>query len=117
MLYNFCSAPSAPPQNLRGNFTNATAIRLHWDLVVQQNRNGIIRKYAVQYKIKDSPSAWQEIVVGSDSLTMHVLKLEYYTFYQFRIAAETLVGRGPFSGVIFIRTDAYGKTFIWQIDK
>ena len=82
---------------------------------MQPDRNGIIRKYAVQYKIKDSSSAWQEIVVGSDSLTLHVMELEYYTFYQFQIAAETSVGRGPFSSVIFIRTDAYGKIFIRQI--
>ena len=118
LLTTFISAPSAPPQNLRGNFTNATAIRLHWDLVVQQDRNGIIMKYTVQYRIKGSPSAWQEIVVGSDSLTLHILKLEYYTLYEFKIAAETAIGRGPFSSLVFIRTDAYGKYFqLSEIEK
>ena len=115
MLYiTFFPAPSAPPQNLRGNFTNSTAIRLHWDLVVQQDRNGEITKYVVQYKIQNSPAAWKEIEVGPDLLTLHLLKLEYYTMYQFKIAAETAMGRGPFSNLIFIRTDAYGKTFIRQ---
>ena len=111
LFRTFISAPSAPPQNLRGNFTNATAIRLHWDLVLQQDRNGIIRKYAVQYRIKDTPSVWQEIAVGPNLLTLHVLKLEYYTMYEFKIAAETAIGRGPFSNLVFIRTDAYGKCF------
>ena len=68
-------------------------------------------KYTVQYRIKGSQLAWQEIVVGSDSLTLHILKLEYYTLYEFKIAAETAIGRGPFSSLIFIRTDAYGKYF------
>ena len=105
----YFSAPDAPPENLTGNYTNATAIDLNWNRVPEENRNGIITSYAVQYRIKDSQSSWKEIAVGANIFTLHVAKLEYYTTYEFRIAAETVIGRGPFSNFTYIRTDAYGK--------
>ena len=83
---------------------------MHWNLVPERNRNGIITGYAVQYKIKDSQSALKEVAVAANPLTLDVMKLEYYTVYQFKIAAETRIGRGPFSPITYIRTDAYGRS-------
>ena len=87
-------------------------MRLHWNFVPKENRNGIILRYVIQYKIKennDSHLEWKEIIVGANPLTSHVTELEYYTIYQFRIAAESEIGRGPFSSLVYVRTDAYGK--------
>ena len=107
--------PDAPPTNLRGNFTNSTAIRIHWDVVAEEKRNGIIRKYSVQYKVKGSPSEWKVLSVDAEFMTLHVTNLDYYTMYQFRIAAQTIVGIGPYSNISNIRTDADGTTIVYYL--
>ena len=73
------------------------------------NQNGIITGYSILFKVKGSPLAWQERRVGGNTLTLHVANLDFYTMYEFKIAAETVIGRGPYSNSTYIRTHADGK--------
>ena len=116
--------------NLKGNYINSTAIKIEWGLVPEEDRNGIIRRYIINYRSKGDLSEWQEITVDHPVLTLQIGTLQYYTVYEFKLAAETTVGRGPFSNVTNIRTDADGKriyfdvpcsvlrrTYIWFVSK
>lgn len=106
------SAPDAAPVNLRGNYTNSTAIKIEWDLVPEEDRNGVITRYIVSYKAKGASSRWQEIIVNYSISTLQIGSLEYYTLYEFKIAAETSINRGPFSNITDIRTDADCKIIL-----
>ena len=101
-------APDAPPRSISGCCINSTAITVLWDVVPEEQRNGIIVLYTIQYKPKGRLSRWQELSVTGTLLTARIGNLEHYTMYQCRIAASNRGGRGPYSNIIDIRTDAGG---------
>ena len=109
------SGPDAAPVNLRGNHTNSTAIKVEWDPVPEEDRNGIITRYIVRYRAKETLSSWQEIIVHYSNLTLQIGSLEYYTLYEFKVAAETNINRGPFSNITDIRTDADSKITLMHL--
>ena len=75
---------------------NSTYLHLEWDPPSKRKRNGIITHYTL------------EIIGGQDHNTnttqLTVEDLHPYTVYQYRVAAHTSVGIGPFTGNYSIRT-------------
>eukprot|EP00795_Rhopilema_esculentum_P002629 gene2630-826_t len=98
--------PHAPPVNLRGNYKNSTAIQLYWEPVPEEHQNGRITNYTVKYREKMANTGWKNLTVSSPIMQLVVCDLDFYTLYEFKIAASTSVGLGPFSNVTEIRTDA-----------
>ena len=94
---------------------NSTAIKVEWDPVPEEDRNGIITRYIVRYRAKETLSSWQEIIVHYSNLTLQIGSLEYYTLYEFKVAAETNINRGPFSNITDIRTDADSKIILMHL--
>ena len=104
--------PHAPPVNLRGNYKNSTAIQLYWEPVPEEHQNGRISNYTVKYREKMANSGWKNLTVSSPNMQIIVCDLDFYTLYEFKIAASTSVGLGPFSNVTEIRTDADGAFLV-----
>ena len=72
------------------------------------DRNGIITGYNVQYKKKVGDLEWKNVTVGAVNMSLHVRNLDFYTIYQFKVAALNDIGSGPYSNITEIRTDADG---------
>ena len=100
------SGPDAPPANLKGKYVNSTAIEIEWGLVPEEDRNGIIRRYVVNYRAKGSLLGWKEISAAHPTSTLRIAGLQQYTIYEVKILAWTSIDKGPFSNVTEIRTDA-----------
>ena len=76
------------------------------------SRNGIIVNYDIAYKQTNSSDDWKVISVGPQAFKAEISLLQYGKFYDVKVAGSTSVGLGPYSGVISIRTDAYGMKLI-----
>ena len=103
------------PARIRGNFLSATEIFLEWDDIPIEGRNGIIIGYNIAYRKNNSAGVWRSM--NSNIKKVSIGGLEYYTVYEFKVAGKTVIGQGPLSTAVDIRTDAYGLyifiTFAW----
>ncbi len=103
------TAPSAGAAAVRGQNISSTAIRIYWDQVPAGDRNGIITGYNISYRSSKSTDEWQTHLVSTSPLSFTASGLEKYHLYEFKIAGITVIGMGPFSSLVDIRTDADGK--------
>ena len=60
--------------------------------------NGVITRYQVEYRMAFSDDSF--VSQNATSLTYIVTGLSPFTEYEFRVAAATRVGLGPYSGVV-----------------
>ena len=100
------AVPSSAPLRLVGQAVNSERILLSWDLPEPAGRNGIVTGYTIQV---------HEVATGSVfsyNLTNHtdflVESLHPYYDYECSVAAATVVGFGPLSGPVTIRTNESG---------
>ena len=86
-------APSSAPANLFADNITSSAISFSWDVIPDENQNGIIRYYQVNLTETDTgtDSTW---IAYTNGLTVQDLH-PYYT-YQVSVAAYT-VDVGPYS--------------------
>ena len=68
--------------------------------------NGVGIGYEIQYKLKSAPSdSWQSVLRFGDGKGSYSYEnLQKFTPYQFKVAARTIKGSGPFSSIIEQRT-------------
>ena len=106
------------PDGIRGeltaNATGPTTVSLGWQAPLEDEQNGCLLSYTLEYNIYGSPDAAQKIIVPVDSLEdgfqQSVMEgLQLYTTYQFRVRAVNEVGAGPFSNPVVIITLEDGK--------
>ena len=100
------TAPSSPVQNASVDSTTATSIHLSWEPPEDDQKNGIILRYIIYVIPVDGGTT---IYFNSIVTSATVTSLRPYTLYDCSIAAETSVGRGPFSSAITVRTDEAGN--------
>ena len=99
--------PSSAPLGLTGDSLNSTAIFLEWKPPTHRKRNGLITSYTVRI---------QDVFTNNSNILLHsilhliVPSLHPFHQYTFDVAANTSVGRGPFSTPITIRTLEDGKS-------
>ena len=108
----FISAPDGPPTAVKSGHLNHTSIYVTWNTVPNLSQNGIIVKYNIAYKQANSSEDWKVISAGPQIFRAEISQLQNNKIYEVKVAARTLVGQGPYSAVISIRTDAYGMKFI-----
>ncbi len=88
---------------------------MHWDVIPLDDRNGIITAYNISYRKSDTSDPWQSGSVDAATFFFNATELDNYQFYDFKIAGFTVVGIGPFSNIITIRTDADGKSIMFNV--
>ena len=92
----FLTVPTAPRSLMLGDVTDTT-VTLSW--MPPDPPNGIITSYRVQYKRSDRSSYSSNDTMNTD-LTYTVTGLTTNTEYDFRVRADTIVGRSEPSNVI-----------------
>ena len=108
--------PSEPPQNVNAtSLTSTVGIRVTWDEVRPEARNGIIRGYNVSYMDTHGVVKWIS-VSDSDTREVTITGLRFLSEYKVKVLAYTSVGNGPESAEIAIMTEESSKTIICLIN-
>uniref|UniRef100_A0A7M5XEM8 Fibronectin type-III domain-containing protein n=3 Tax=Clytia hemisphaerica TaxID=252671 RepID=A0A7M5XEM8_9CNID len=90
--------PEVPPANRTAGPETSTSIKVQWDVVPEGFRRGIITAYHVMYKDDTiEPPDWKETSITAPTQEVVLSTLKFFTSYSFKIAAETVKGRGNHS--------------------
>lgn len=93
-LFSFNTVPQAPPQRLIANATNSRTLVLGWEAPDPDDRNGIIIKYTINITELDTDMPLDFVIGNTTTLTVSVHPFYRYSYI---IAAETIIGLGPYS--------------------
>ena len=101
------SVPSSSPLRVVGQAVNAERILLSWDLPEPTGRNGLITGYTIQIlEVPTNLTLSYNLTNRTDFL---VDSLHPYYDYRCSVAAVTVVGAGPLSAPVTVRTDESGE--------
>ena len=103
----FYAVPTASPDSIQSMIVNSTAVIITWLPPVVDDQNGIITAYIVNVSLEDNDTVPLQYTTSS----LSVMLVEVYPFstYVVFVAAETSVGRGPFSRSLRISTPEDGR--------
>ncbi|XP_057200320.1 receptor-type tyrosine-protein phosphatase S isoform X15 [Triplophysa rosa] len=96
--------PSGYPQGIVAESSTTTTIQVSWQPVVLAERNGVIVKYALQYKDINSPRSPSELFITAPESTVVLDGLKADTTYDIKMCAFTSKGAGPYSPSVQFRT-------------
>ncbi|XP_060773050.1 receptor-type tyrosine-protein phosphatase delta-like isoform X3 [Neoarius graeffei] len=96
--------PSGFPQGIVAKSATTSTIQVTWQPVLLAERNGIIIKYALQYKDINSPRSPSELFITAPESTVNLDGLRADTTYDIKMCAFTSKGSGPYSPSIQFRT-------------
>lgn len=75
--------------------------------------NGILLGYRVLYKTANKPmNGFRNVTVNSSLLNAEITGLEFFTKYELRVLAFTVIGDGNISDPVFCMTDESGNIAI-----
>lgn len=113
----FCLAPTGPPINIRLQNVSLSTLNITWLPPEPADANGIITGYDlifIRIKIEEVtqdtlPSNqkyfFKKGILRNEFLKIIVLGLHSFEAVSIRIAAKTIIGRGPFSSIRIFRTN------------
>ena len=102
------TVPTAPPQNTDGEVLSSTAISITWQVPQLEEQNGIIQRYFIRLlEVPTNINFTYQQKGQHTELVIDSLHPDYD--YECSVAAETVVGRGPFSEPFTITTHEDGK--------
>ncbi|XP_031573109.1 receptor-type tyrosine-protein phosphatase delta-like [Actinia tenebrosa] len=87
--------PSGPPLDIQTTVKNSTSILVQWQPPLPSLRNGLIKKYVVQYS--SDKSTYLSKATQDNSTRLLLTSLSPYTMYYIKVQAVNLAGAGPFS--------------------
>ncbi|XP_029609689.1 receptor-type tyrosine-protein phosphatase S isoform X39 [Salmo trutta] len=96
--------PSGFPQSIVAEGGTTTTIQVNWNPLLLAERNGIIVKYALQYKDINSPRSPSELFITAPESTVTLDGLKADTTYDIKMCAFTSKGSGPYSPSVQFRT-------------
>ena len=102
------TVPTAPPQNTAGEILSSTTISITWQAPPLEEQNGIIQQYIIHLLEIPTNSDFTYQQEGQHR-ELVILSLHPDYDYECSVAAETIVGRGPFSDPFIITTHEDGK--------
>ena len=100
-MYHLYSAPPGYVENFTIVSISSTSISLSWEEPVQDQQNGIIIGYIINFQALNNYSSFN-YTSTSTSLTVNTLKP--YHNYVCIIAARTVAGTGPFGNLLLFMT-------------
>jgi len=95
-------APASAPLNVSASAINSTAILIIWDLPSFEGRNGNITGYSLI--VTELATNTTRAISQNGHIELVLGFLHPYYQYECQIAAETVVGRGPYGDAIVVRT-------------
>ncbi|XP_030648177.1 receptor-type tyrosine-protein phosphatase S-like [Chanos chanos] len=107
--------PEAPPTGFPPNLTavsgNSSSVRLVWDGVPEEERNGRIIAYRVQCRAEASNGSAVAMETEVAEPTATLTELSADTAYVLRVCAVTAAGPGPYSPSVRYRTQSVEEVF------
>ena len=82
---------------------------MHWDPPPSSERNGVITEYTIEVENRNTGEILENSTLPIPSRSKVVENLHPHTSYVYRIAAHTVVGRGPFTPDYHIMTSEDGE--------
>lgn len=104
------SVPSSPPTSVTGDVQSATLVVFSWLPPPIIDQNGVINYYVVRIREIETNTLWTFFAVDED---ISIASLHPFYYYDCRVAAHTIVGRGPFSTTIRVQTEEAGMTLTY----
>ncbi|XP_013138523.1 PREDICTED: roundabout homolog 1-like [Papilio polytes] len=101
--------PDGPPINIELLILNSTTVHLKWFPPEGNLQNGIIIGYNVLVNWLDIPANKSMVAINTtvqQATSLIMTNLTTGVSYSVQIAAETLVGLGPFSQKVYFNTDS-----------
>jgi len=102
------TVPSDSPRILQSVIVNSSTMLVTWLPPPPEYQNGIITAYVVNVSLEGSHTENQLSTTCSLNLTLE--RLHPFSTYIMVVAAETDIGRGPFSSPFEIHTPEDGKS-------
>ncbi|XP_033111179.1 receptor-type tyrosine-protein phosphatase F-like [Anneissia japonica] len=94
--------PRAPPTNIRLIQTTESLIEIAWQPPMAESRGGNIIGYTtIHYRMSDP---WKRYRFNTSKNHVVFKKLRPNTEYGFQIAAQTIIGQGPYSQAVVFKT-------------
>ncbi|KAK6292073.1 hypothetical protein J4Q44_G00378580 [Coregonus suidteri] len=103
--------PSGFPQSIAAEGGTTTTIQVSWNPLLLAERNGVIVKYALQYKDINSPRSPSELFITAPESTVTLDGLKADTTYDIKMCAFTSKGSGPYSPSVQFRTQPLDQVF------
>ncbi|XP_052315462.1 receptor-type tyrosine-protein phosphatase S-like isoform X9 [Oncorhynchus keta] len=103
--------PSGFPQSIVAEGGTTTTIQVSWNPLLLAERNGVIVKYALQYKDINSPRSPSELFITAPESTITLDSLKADTTYDIKMCAFTSKGSGPYSPSVQFRTQPLDQVF------
>ena len=103
----FYAVPTASPDSIQSMIVNSTAVIITWLPPVFDDQNGIITAYIINVSLEDNDTLPLEYTTSS--LSVMLVELYPFSTYIVFVAAETGVGRVPFSRGLRIFTPEDGR--------
>ena len=98
---SFAIVPSAPPENITTTDVSTTYVHLNWTLPPTEYHNGVITGYVVWVTMANTQESYN---LKSNTTELLVDSLTPDSEYIFAVAAQTVIGIGPFSATITQQT-------------
>lgn len=109
----FFSVPSRSPINVTAFNTSSASINVTWEPVPDDHVNGIVLGYRLFYKQADKAiNDFSNLTVNSSIFDIEINGLKFYTKYELRLLAFTMVGDGNISEPVYCMTDEDGKLLL-----
>ena len=104
----FYTAPSGYPINLQANSQSPNEVTLQWGPVPENEHNGVITGYEVEYAQSSIDRLTLSGKVTVAELATTVGPLQPFVSCTLCVRAYTSVGAGPFSPIVTTTTDPLG---------
>ena len=98
------TAPTGPPQSITAEITDPSTLILRWQPPLFEERNGIVRLYAINVTELESEIVEQRVIIDQ---TITITSLHPYYVYRYSVAAQT-IALGPFSESTLIQMPEAG---------
>lgn len=104
-IYVILAVPSGPPTNISTVKVGPNSVTLMWSSPLKRASNGNITGYVVTIM----PFQLENVsVLVTETKQIDIVHLNPYSMYTISVAARTVVGIGPFSQHLHIRTAEAG---------
>ena len=104
--------PTGPPEEFAAEISNTRTLLLTWQAPEPLNRNGIIIKYVVNITELETGAVFHLV---TEELNVTVNSLHPFYAYDCIVAAETIIGQGPFTSALRVEMPEDGKTLPYSL--
>ena len=104
----FAAVPSTGPSIESVIALSSSTIHVNWSTLAQQELNGVLQGYRVQWTNAAGQSEKQELKANVTSVVL--TNLTAHTLYNISVSAKTTPGHGPYGAASAIQTQENGES-------